>query len=184
MRAVSFKKALKVMYWNLVAAVLVMAIGAALVFQRIHRFDTLIIEAGKKYGIDARLVSAVIWRESRFRPGIIGPKDEIGLMQITEAAAAEWALDRGIPMPSRAELFEPAQNIDVGAWYLARAIRRWAPRTDDPLPFALAEYNAGRTNAEQWAAQTAQARAFWEGIPFPTTKRYVRDILRRYRRGV
>ena len=165
-------------------AVFLAAIGAAVVLRRVHRFDTLIAEAGQKNGVDARLISAVIWRESRFRPSIQGPKEEIGLMQITEDAAAEWALAAHRPMPSRAELFDPETNIDAGSWILARAIKRWAPRKNDPLPFALAEYNAGRTNAERWALTSGDARDFWENIPFPTTKRYIKDILGRYRHRV
>lgn len=179
----ALKTALKVIYWNLVAIALVAAIGAAVVFRRIHRFDEMIVEVGRQQGVDPRLVSALIWRESRFDPTATGPKREVGLMQVTEEAAGEWARAVGRPTPSRADLFDPRTNIEAGTWYLGRAIRNWSDRSD-PLPFALAEYNAGRSNVMKWAGQAMTPYAFWENIPYPTTKRYVEDILRRYRRRV
>ena len=179
----ALKTALKVVYWNLVAMAVLATIGAAVVFRRIHRYDEMIVEIGRRQGVDPRLVSAVIWRESRFNPSVTGPKREVGLMQVTEDAAAEWARAAGRPAVSRADLFDPRVNIEAGTWYLGRAIRNWSDQ-GDPLPFALAEYNAGRSNVLRWAEQSPSPRAFWESIPYPTTKRYVEDILRRYRRRV
>ena len=181
MRHVPFKTALKVIYWNLVIASIVLALGVAMALRRIHRYDALIEEFGGRHGVDARLVSAVIWRESRFRADCIGPRGEVGLMQVTEDAAAEWAKAAGRAVPSKADLFDVRINLDAGTWYLARAIRRWEHR-GDPLPFALAEYNAGPANASRWAEGAATPREFWEAITYPTTKRYVHDILMRYRR--
>lgn len=172
------------LYWNFVAAVLLVSLGGAMVLQRVHRYDTLLVEAGRTHKVDPRLLSALIWRESRFDAGRVGSKEEIGLMQITEGAAAEWAASAGRDTPSRIQLFDPEMNIEVGTWYLARAIRYWADRTRDPLPFALAEYNAGRSNAERWAAGSPSPRKYWEGITYPSTRKYVHDILHRYRRGV
>ena len=54
----------------------------------------------------------------------------------------------------------------------------------DPLPPALAEYNAGRVNAERWASEGQTAREYWSGITYPTTRKYIQDILHRYRRGI
>ena len=61
MRHVPFKTALKVIYWNLVIASIVLALGVAMALRRIHRYDTMIAEYGGKHGVDARLVSAVIF---------------------------------------------------------------------------------------------------------------------------
>jgi len=100
----------------------------------------------------------------------------------TGSAAREWSRACGAPPPTRAELFAPATNLAAGTWYLARAIRRWSATQADPLPFALAEYNAGHSNVQRWAAPGGlTATQFWEHITYPATQRYVRDILRRYR---
>jgi soluble lytic murein transglycosylase len=180
MRTVSRQAALNIIYWNVVLAVLVVCLAAVSYVRRIHRYDTLIVQAAHRHGVDERLIAALIWRESRFNPECIGPKKEVGLMQVTETAGREWARAADNPLFERSDLFRPEVNIEAGTWYLARAISRWS-KYSDPLPYALAEYNAGHSNAERWAAGARNARKFWENISYPTTKRYVHDILKRYR---
>jgi hypothetical protein len=53
--------------------------GGIAAFHRIHRFDKLIVAAGRQYGVDPRLVSALIWRESGFGNIASGARGEIGL---------------------------------------------------------------------------------------------------------
>jgi soluble lytic murein transglycosylase len=70
---------------------------------------------------------------------------------------------------------------------LSKAIQRWNAR-DDAVPFALAEYNAGKTRVDRWireagqktAGQPVTAQLFTDSIDFPSTARYVRTILARY----
>ena len=184
MRTVPRARALRIIYWNVVLAVTIVSMAGVAFLRRVHRYDDLIVKASREQNLDPRLVAALIWRESRFDANRIGSKKEVGLMQVTETAGLEWAKASGVIDFSRGALFNPVTNLQAGTWYLARAIRRWSDRPD-PLPFALAEYNAGRFNAQRWAAGSGpNGRKFWENIGFPTTKRYVRDILKRYRGGV
>ena len=144
--------------------------------------EPYVAAASERYGVDAGLIRAVIWRESRFRPRERGGAGERGLMQVTEAAAWEWAVAEGIE-PFRFETVqEPGPNVLAGTWYLARALAYWSDR-DDPVPFALAEYNAGRTHALRWAAEAEDAAAFMEAITYPGTRRYIRQVLQRWRRA-
>ncbi|HBA83887.1 MAG TPA: hypothetical protein DCZ95_07330 [Verrucomicrobia bacterium] len=184
MRRIDNKTALKIIYWNAVAAILLVSLSAISLLHRIHRFDRLIVETSRRFDVDPRLVSALIWRESRFDPNCVGTHQEVGLMQITEAAAREWADTYDVSNFKRTDLFDPSTNIQAGTWYLARAIRRWSDRPD-PLPFALAEYNAGRSNAQRWAAESgASAKRFMEAVTYPSTRKYITTILTRYRGGV
>lgn len=171
---------LRAAYVVLAAAALLASLVGAAYLRRIHRYDELIGEAARRHGVDARLVSCLIWRESRFDPSCVGSHGEIGLMQITSEAVRDWAKANGRPAPTRDRLFDPKVNIEAGTWYLARALKFWQGR-DDPVPFALAEYNAGRTNAQRWATEGGDARRFLAAIGYPTTRRYVHDILERYR---
>ena len=181
MQGVPLKTALKIIYWNVVIAVTVVCLAGVAYVRRIHQYDEMIIETWREYGVDPRLVSSLIWQESRFKPDCVGTHQEVGLMQVTETAGKEWAKSRKVASFTRESLFNPATNIQAGTWYLARAIQRWSDHPD-PLPFALAEYNAGRANAQRWAAISGPGgRKFREGITYPTTKKYVKDILRRYR---
>jgi soluble lytic murein transglycosylase len=69
----------------------------------------------------------------------------------------------------------------VGAWYLEKLLKRYS-RTDNPVPYALADYNAGRSNVLKWEHGSAatNSAAFLEQISFPGTKNYVRAVMRRY----
>lgn len=149
-------------------------------YWRAHAYDRIINKAAQLYGVDGGLIRSVIHRESRFRPKMVGGVGEIGLMQVTRNAALEWAHANGIEDFSKSSLYNPKTNIYAGSWYLGRAIRRWSKK-DNPLPYALAEYNAGRSNALRWAASDGgDADKFWDGITYPTTRRYVKDVLARY----
>jgi len=151
-------------------------------YRRIHAYDDIIARTAASHGLAPKLIQAVIWRESRFKYDCRGKHGEIGLMQVTENAAKEWAEANGIANLRKTDLFNPETNIQAGTWYLKRSISRWSNKTN-PLPYALAEYNAGRSNAVRWAASDGgDANKFWDGITYPSTKRYVRDILTRLHR--
>lgn len=172
--------AIKIIYWHFVAASIVVSLGVSVFVNRHHRFDQLIVEAARKANLDPRLITAVVWKESRFDPHALEQAGGIGLMQVTPVAGREWAeaTDRSFEV---SDLFDPEINLAAGCWYLAQAIDRWDEKPD-PLPYALAEYNAGHSNVLRWSKITdGNHQAFYNNIGYPTTKRYVEDILTRYR---
>lgn len=165
----------------LVALALFAAFGASR-YRRLHAYDDLILQVAGEYGLPPALVRAVIWRESRFRYNARGSRGEIGLMQVTENAGREWAQAAGQSGFSRNDLFNPEINIRAGSWYLKRSLGRWEVKTN-ALPYALAEYNAGRSNAVRWATgDNGDANRFRDAITYPATRRYVSDVLGRFRR--
>ena len=147
---------------------------------RAHRYDAVIMAAARRYQVDPALVKAVVWRESRFRPDARGRAGELGLMQIRETAAAEWAKAEGIPAFQHSACLDPGTNTLAGAWYLKQLLQRYA-HTDNPATYALADYNAGRGNVLKWlkGAAATHSAAFEEQIGFPSTRAYVRAILHR-----
>ena len=151
---------------------------------RFQQYDQLIRAVAAPNKLDPMLVKAVIWRESRFDPKKFGGAGERGLMQVSEIAAQEWATENKIENFHAEELFDPKTNLEAGAWYLRRALLHWQAKRD-PTPFALAEYNAGASRAQRWAAADGKssitAREFQRNIDFPGTKNYVASILERYR---
>ncbi len=147
-------------------------------YRHLHAYDDAIAQAAALHGVESALIRAVIWRESRFQPRRIGRHGEVGLMQVTEAAAREWAAAAGRRNFRVRDLLQPATNVQAGTWYLRRALDFWAGKPD-PLPYALAEYNAGRSNALRWAADDQNdSGRFRALITYPSTRRYVRDVLR------
>ncbi len=147
---------------------------------REQRYDPLILAAADRYRIDPALVKAVIWRESRFKPNAQGSVGEIGLMQVRDAAAHEWASAERRSGFSARQLFDPDTNIYAGSWYLADLLKRYRA-TDDPVPYALADYNAGRTHVLRWmrgAAKTNSA-VFLAQMDYPGTRRYIASVRER-----
>jgi soluble lytic murein transglycosylase len=166
--------------------VLVLVLIGVLAFKgwlywREHRFDPAIAEAAKRYQLDPALIRAVIWRESDFHPDVRGRAGELGLMQIRESAASEWASAEHIQHFDHAACLDPLTNVLAGTWYLKKVLRHYA-QADDPLPFGLAEYNAGRGNVLKWLAGdgATNSAAFMARIGFPGTRLYVQKIIERY----
>lgn len=145
------------------------------------RFEKEIAAASARYKIDAALIKAVIWQESKFNPRATGSAGEIGLMQIRDIAAMEWAEAEKLWSFEHNELFDPAKNILAGSWYLAKLMKRY-PHTDNPVPYALADYNAGRTHVLRWnkGAASTNSVAFLEAMDYPGTRQYAIKVMDRY----
>jgi soluble lytic murein transglycosylase len=127
-----------------------------------NRHNWRILAAARRYGVDPALIKAVVWQESRFDASARGKAGEIGLMQIRELAALEWAEAEKIHPFSHEHLLDPKTNVLAGTWYLGKLLRRYED-TDNPLPYALADYNAGRRNVLRWndgKAETDSSPAF------------------------
>jgi len=147
---------------------------------RFQQYDKLILSVAAEHQLDPMLVKAVVWRESRFDRLKYGTAGERGLMQVSGRAANEWAHEHKIENFNFEQLFDPRTNLDAGSWYLRRALEHWQNETD-PLPYALAEYNAGASRVQRWVgADGTSTSEFLGNIDFPTTRNYIESILNRY----
>lgn len=147
---------------------------------RFAQYDPIIISVAAEHRLDPMLVKAVVWRESRFDNRKYGTAGERGLMQVSAKAANEWARENKVENFKLDDLFDPKTNLEAGSWYLRRAIDHWQNEAE-PLPFALAEYNAGASRAQRWVgADGITTNQFLDNIDFPATRRYVQSILDRY----
>lgn len=165
--------------WLAVGLLLLVAGVVAAVYLRWHyreqRWNALIEQIAPIYGVDKFLVKAVMRQESGFDPFALSPKGAIGLMQVMPATGGDWARAAGYRGFSRESLWQPRINIHAGTWYLARALSYWQTQgVDDPVPFALAEYNAGRANALRWRAPTAAQ--FVANITNPAVRHYIQRV--------
>jgi soluble lytic murein transglycosylase len=149
-------------------------------FHRDRLYREIVEEAARRHGIDPCLVNAVIWRESRYRKDEVGTVGEIGLMQITPGAVEDWATGTGRTMPCRGLLFNPQVNVEIGTWYLARALRHWHRKGYAHYErMALCEYNAGRGRMNRWIPADPQAN-FEERIDIASTRSYAASVLDKY----
>ena len=149
---------------------------------RFQRHDAMIRAVAAQHHLDPMLVKAVVWRESRFDAHKFGNAGERGLMQVSEKAAQEWAKENHVENFRVEELFDPKVNLEAGTWYLWRATEHWGKQAD-PIPFALAEYNAGASRAQRWAGSDdviIPPDTFRANIDFPGTRKYVDSIIARF----
>jgi soluble lytic murein transglycosylase len=160
----------------------VAAVGsAAFVYRRWcyreQRYNRLIEQTAARHGLDKFLIKAVMRQESGFDPFAYSSKGAIGLMQVMPGTGDQWARATGQRQFAQGQLWREAVNIEVGAWYLANSWRRWQA-ADDPLPFVLAEYNAGPGAVQRWLPRGAQTTAaeFKHAITYPGVRRYVDTI--------
>src|SRR5258708_12533111 len=123
--------------------------------------------SARRAGLDPYFILAVARRESLFRPDARSSAGAVGLLQLTPATARRVAAVLGRPAGRDDELFDPANEIDLGAWYLSELVGRFG----DPA-VAAAAYNAGPPAPAPWAARAegAPPAAGVEDIPFPETR--------------
>ena len=144
------------------------------------RFSTEIAAAAARHGIPAQLVRAVVFQESRFDPSARGRKGEYGLMQVLpKGAVADWAKHHKCKAPGPRELLDPEQNLEIGCWYLAKALRRWQDYSDC-IELALAQYNAGAARANKWKPDAKDGKVL-PRVTLPGTRQYIVSITKRYR---
>ncbi|MEN8259070.1 MAG: transglycosylase SLT domain-containing protein [Pseudomonadota bacterium] len=137
-------------------------------------FREQVREAAALTDIDRHLIFGLLRQESLFRPDAVSTTDALGLAQLRAGTATIAAHRWDLPRPSRADLFDPATNVTLGAARLSSLIEEYGGQ----LPVALAAYNAGPGAAERWLpSQPIDADIWIENIPFNETRAYVRRVL-------
>jgi soluble lytic murein transglycosylase len=143
--------------------------------------DVPIRAAARRYSIDPALVKAIVWRESFFNPVARGRAHELGLMQLQEVSAQQWADAERLGGFVHEHCLDPVTNTLAGTYYLKQLLRRYQ-QTDNPIPYALADYNAGRGNVLKWVQGPAvtNSQMFIAQIGFPGTRNYVQAVMKRH----
>jgi soluble lytic murein transglycosylase len=140
------------------------------------RHEDIIRQQAREKGVDASLIAAVIYAESRFRDQT-SRAGARGLMQITPTTAKEIERLSGGTTFNLDDLSDPDINIRYGTFYLAELLRRF----DGSEVAALAAYHAGPSAVEQWGGSSLSV----DEIPLEETRGYVEEVLdkrRDYRR--
>lgn len=101
-----------------------------------HGYDHIVEKASNKYGVDAKLVNAVIKAESAGNARAVSPVGARGLMQLMPATARELGVS---------DSFDPEQNVMGGTKYLSQLLKRYHGNRR----LALAAYNWGMGNVEK-----------------------------------
>jgi soluble lytic murein transglycosylase len=136
------------------------------------RHEDIIRQQAAEKQVDASLIAAVIYAESKFddRTSSAGAR---GLMQITPEAAKDIERHSGGTSFELGDLADPEINIRYGTFLLHELLDRY----EGDVVAALAAYNAGPANVDRWGGGGLSVT----GIPFPETRAYVEDVLDKQR---
>ena len=139
------------------------------------RLEPFIVAAALRHGIDARILRAICFIESRYQINVVSPKGARGPMQVMPETAARYGLR---------DPHNPEQAIDAAARYFRDLLRKFGGRVD----LAVAAYNAGEGTVTSFMTgkplilrdgRVVNARGVVTGgiPPYAETRRYVRSVL-------
>jgi cell wall-associated NlpC family hydrolase len=118
------------------------------------QYDSLIQQAARDQGVDPALLKGLVQAESNFDPNSVSSVGAQGLTQLMPSTASGLGV---------ANSFDPLQNLEGGARFLAGALKRFGGNEQ----LALAAYNAGPGAVEKYG-----------GIPpYAETQAYVPRVL-------
>lgn len=163
-------KAVKIFISVLAVVCAVVILFRAMCFVYPKKYEANVKKYATMYDVNEELIFSVIKAESNFKSDAVSKKGAVGLMQIMEDTA-DWVSERiGILPTSEEELLLPDKNIEIGAYYISYLLDLY----DDDIKCAMAAYNAGPTNVNEWL----DGEATLEDIPFPETEKYVKKVER------
>jgi soluble lytic murein transglycosylase len=132
------------------------------------RYEHIVTGHARNYELDAALIAAVIYRESKFDADAKSDSGAIGLMQLLPDTARGIALHTGGSRFQVDDLYDPEINVRYGSWYLRHLLEKYG----GDLRKALAAYNGGQGNVDR-GIQYAETRHYVERV------RELEDVYRR-----
>lgn len=121
--------------------------------ERLGNFDSIVKEASKTFGVDEKLIKAIILAESAGNPKALSKANAKGLMQLIDSTAEDMGVEN---------VWDPKQNIFGGTKYIAKMLKKYG----GDLEKSLAAYNAGPHRVDKY-----------NGIPpFKETKSYIARV--------
>jgi len=137
-------------------------------------YDSAILKAGKKNGLDPSWLFGIARQESAFNPRARSHVGATGLMQLMPKTGKLIARLINQPLKSTSELLNPDRNIQLGSAYL----RRMYDKNQHNPVLATASYNAGPHRIKRWLPEKDLPADIWiENIPYTETRRYTQSVL-------
>ncbi|CAI8743496.1 soluble lytic murein transglycosylase [Pseudomonas chlororaphis] len=122
-------------------------------------FDAVIDSVAAELKLDARLLHAIIYVESRYNADALSSKGAMGLMQVLPGTGERFGYT---------DLRHPHTNVRAGAIYFKWLLNYF----NHNLELAIAGYNAGEGAVKKFGRTIP---------PYPETQNYVHKVMERYR---
>ena len=129
------------------------------------RIPEWILAESRKYGYDPLFLTALIITESSFNNWAKSNRGAHGLMQLKPTTAIALASETHLKWKGTHTLYNPRQNIALGAYYLNKMVARFGD-----LTLALEAYNQGPSRLSRFLRKGYQP------------ERYSNKVLKNYRR--
>ncbi len=138
-----------------------------------------LLKHGKKYGVDPRLLLAVMRQESRFQSDIKSAAAARGLMQFVSGTARKMADEMNLKDFRQDDLYDPDSAIRFGAHYISNIYKDFPGKPEA----VAASYNGGEDRMARWLkrSKTNDPDRFVAEIVFSQTKDYVYKVMSNYR---
>ncbi len=126
---------------------------------KISKYDKIVKKISTKYNWDWRLISAIIYQESRFNPDAGSWAGAYGLMQIMPSTAKRFGIE---------DLSNPEQNIEGGVLFINWINKQFInsiPDSTQRIKFILASYNIGLghvMDAQRLAEKFGKDKTVWD----------------------
>ena len=145
------------------------------------KYNYIIEEASRKYGVDPNLVYAIIKQESKFSEVAISKSKAKGLMQILDSTAKDMSKYIEEIDSKNIDLFDPKTNIFIGTKYISYLLNHFKGN----YYLTVAAYNAGLGKVESWVnkdyTKYTELSDFIDSIEYNETKTYVTNVFNYYK---
>ncbi len=142
------------------------------------KYEEAVTKYSQIYELDPYMVYSIIKVESSFDEKAESNKGARGLMQITPSTG-EWIAEKlKIKEFDSDDLFLPEINIMMGTWYFNYLTEKF----DNDITLAIAAYNAGPGNVQNWLNDEDISHNGEElnRIPYRETENYVKKFNNAY----
>jgi lysozyme len=136
--------------------------------KRAKDYLSAVTSAAEEAGITPELLDAIVWVESKYKPGARSGVGAMGLVQMMPATAKD--LEQRLKLPP-VDFSKDDSVLRAGAQYLKYLLKKYKGRANQ-LELAVAAYNAGEGNVRRHNYQIP---------PFKETQDYVQRVMARMR---
>jgi soluble lytic murein transglycosylase len=119
----------------------------------------VVYEESAHYGLDYRLVLALMKIESNYQEDAVSSKGARGLLQVKPSVAKFIAQDAGIRWDGHKTLDEPDSNIKIGVHFFSQLIKDFKS-----INVALRAYNMGPTRMKELSQVSIQSTGGFPGL--------------------